>query len=85
MINCCSSAPKATLVKRLLDSMNQTSLLLTICFMVLHKLLVKDIGFPGLGIGMMVVSFHDSGSLLFFQMSFNGYSKDFGGSCLRNS
>ena len=36
---------------------------------------------------MMVASFHDSGSSLFFQMSFNTesrYSKDFGGNCLRN-
>ena len=37
---------------------------------------------------MMVGSFHDSVSLLFFQMSFNTvsrYSKDFEGNCLRNS
>ena len=36
----------------------------------------------------MVASFHDSGSLPFFQMSFNvvsRYSKDFEGNCLRNS
>ena len=35
----------------------------------------------------MVASFHDSGSLLFFQMSFNAvsrYSKDLEGNCLRN-
>ena len=37
---------------------------------------------------MMVDSFHNSESSLFFQMSFNAvsrYSKDFGGSYLRNS
>ena len=35
---------------------------------------------------MMVASFHDSGSLLFFLMLFNAvsrYSKDFEGNCLR--
>ena len=37
---------------------------------------------------MKVASFHDSGSLLFFQMLFNSvsrYSKDFEGNSLRNS
>ena len=49
--------------------MNQTSLLLTIHSMVLHRqFFLKLLGdcvmrkdyFPGLGIGMMIASFHDS-------------------------
>ena len=48
--------------------------------MVLQMLLVTDIGrvlagfepsLPGLGIGMIVAIFHDSGNLLFIQISLN--------------
>ena len=71
MIYCRSSLPESTLAS-LLDTRNQTNILLTIRSIIFHRQLVSAIrrllaGFelflPGLDIGMIVAIFHDSGKL----------------------